>query len=363
MSLPAEDAVCVQGGAELPACKPSDDADPGAHPAGACGRPELGCLRTDLLSDQGVCLTMTPCDHDTDCNDPAESTCAATFLRQLYPNALAQLDTDHLYCLQQGCVADGTACSPGQTCLRNVIPAEAHPPDICVPNCDSQQRCPPNHFCLRKISGPANPAVCIPGLLGFECESDVDCLVGRCTDDGGDALAGGSGVSLHLCTIDCASDGDCMRFDGVQGLFFCNGDHHCATPNAYQGASCDRQIDCTRNPSTVCSRFSPDANQQGTCVQPCAADGTCPAYGGVGHTCIPAVAPAGAKVCVAGLFGRPCGDASACVHGLDCRAGICTAPCQVDADCQSNRWTAGQQATCSGSICLPPGAAADGGAG
>ena len=38
MSLAAEDAVCVQGGAKLRACRPSDTTTPG----GPCGRTDLG---------------------------------------------------------------------------------------------------------------------------------------------------------------------------------------------------------------------------------------------------------------------------------------------------------------------------------
>ena len=60
MSLPLEDAVCVQGNAKLSACKPGDGDD-------ACGRPEFGCLRTDVTTDEGICVTMKPCQLDSDC--------------------------------------------------------------------------------------------------------------------------------------------------------------------------------------------------------------------------------------------------------------------------------------------------------
>ncbi len=82
MSLPDQGAVCVQGNALLSACDPSDD-----RPGIACGVPELGCLRTDVLTDEGVCVTMQPCSQDIDCHDPVRSTCAATFLTRLYGGA------------------------------------------------------------------------------------------------------------------------------------------------------------------------------------------------------------------------------------------------------------------------------------
>jgi len=138
MSLPDEDAVCVQGGALLKACNPADTTTPG----GPCGRSDLGCLRTDVTRDEGVCMTMHPCTNDSDCPNPVRSTCAATFLKNLYPydqDPTTGMHADNLYCLQEGCVSGGSSCAAGQSCLPKLIPAAAHPPDICVPNCDSAQ--------------------------------------------------------------------------------------------------------------------------------------------------------------------------------------------------------------------------------
>ena len=131
-------------------CHPSDDE--------ACGRPGLDCYRTDLLSDEGVCTTMSTCHSNEQCRDPVRSVCATSFLANLYAAAGTVLQNDHMYCLQTGCRAHGTACSPGETCLQQVIMASAHPADICVPNCDSRGNCPPNFFCYRKVSTPATPA-------------------------------------------------------------------------------------------------------------------------------------------------------------------------------------------------------------
>jgi len=368
MSLPDQDAVCVQGNALLKACNPEDDNDKAGHPNGACDHAELGCLRTDVLppnadgKDEGVCITMRTCSQDVDCRDPVRSVCAATFLRKLYSQNTT-LHADNLYCLQEGCDANETSCSPGESCLRKVIPAGANPPDICVPNCDSQGRCPPNHFCLRAISGPANPAVCIPGLLGFVCNTDVDCLLGTCQDDLG--TGAGHGDNLKLCTTSCNSDDDCDKFDSEQGLFVCNTTTHvCATPNAYRGASCDTDADCIRDKDSKCMRTAP-TDRQGTCLHPCDANGGCLPRGGINQTCLPLLSPDGLDgtlpICLPGLFGYPCAADNNCVGGLSCRGPepsqqICTGLCANDDDCAKDKWTIGGWcgASIGAPICIPP---------
>jgi hypothetical protein len=372
-----DNAICVQngkGGAELPFCSPSDDGDPADHPLGACDRSELGCLRTNVEpgANEGVCITGNPCVQDTDCKDPVRSTCAATFLKDLYQGAKDELAADHLYCLQEGCQANNQACSPGETCLKFVVPAAANPPDICVPNCDSNGRCPPNHFCLSRVSGPANPKVCIPGLLGFVCETDVDCLVGTCQSDDPDHPE----LALSLCTISCAGDADCAKYDSAQGNFVCSAGpthRHCVTPSAYTGTLCNTSQDCGMRDKqgTQCSRVSPD-DKQGTCLIPCNADGSCAPRDGVGHTCLPFAGDDGkpVNVCFPGNFSYPCfADAQCAVAELKCAGadlhdpanpvpGLCTRLCATDTDCQQDVWV-GAGSYCGGdtvSICLPLGA-------
>jgi hypothetical protein len=360
MSQTGADEVCVQGNAKLKACNPDDDNDPDGHPLGACDRRDLGCLRTDVLGKEGVCITMNPCLTNDDCHDPVRSKCASTFLRELYVNDPA-ITSDHLYCLQEGCISGNTSCSPGETCLPKVIPAAGHPPDICVPNCDSHGRCPPNHFCLT-ISGPANPAVCIPGLLSFLCQTDVDCLMGTCLSDNDPDPDRG----LKLCTASCQNDDDCALFDSVQGRFVCSKDHRCITPDAYTGALCRTTADCSRDVGTICARQSPTT---ATCLRPCSATNPCKPRGGIGHTCVPLVGDdlKEALVCVPGYFPYPCFDKSQCaVPDLACagadlsdpkdpKPGNCTRLCTTDADCEMNKWTTGQ--TYCGApdvpVCLP----------
>jgi hypothetical protein len=373
MSLPEEGAVCVQGNAKLKFCNPDDDDNlDGTHPDGACGRPDLGCLRTDVAAPgdvgEGVCITGNPCLTDDNCRDPVRSRCAATFLKDLYKGA-PNLRSDHLYCLQEGCSNGGSFCSPGEVCLPTVIPQAVNAPDICVPKCDSHGRCPPNHFCLETISGPANPAVCIPGLLGFVCETDVDCLVGKCKSDNVEQPE----LALKLCTVACESDAECAKYDSDQGIFVCSEgpeNRHCVTPSAYTGALCRTTADCGhRDKGTVCARQRAE-DKTGTCLFPCDAKTPCAARDGVGHTCVPFVGddkmPAGA--CIPGLFGYPCFDKSQCaVSALACAGadlanklgpmpGLCTQLCTTDADCDENKWTAGQS-YCGGvpptTVCLP----------
>jgi hypothetical protein len=346
MSLP-EGAVCVQGNAKLKACNPEDDSNPDLHPLGACDRRDLGCLRTDVLGTEGVCITMNPCLTNDDCRDPVRSKCASTFLKELYVNDPG-ITSDHLYCLQEGCISGNTSCSPGETCLPKVIPAAANPPDICVPNCDSHGRCPPNHFCLSTISGPANPSVCIPGLLGFVCQTDVDCLLGTCKSDNDPDPDHG----LKLCSTSCQNDDDCAIFDSLQGRFICSKEHRCITPDAYTGALCHSSADCVRDVGTVCAHQSATT---ATCLRPCSATNPCKPRGGIGHTCFPLVGDDSkeALVCLPGLFPFPCFDDSQCaVSELACagadltdpknpKPGNCTRLCTTDGDCEKNKWTAG----------------------
>jgi hypothetical protein len=382
MSIPEADAVCVQGNAQLPFCKPSDDTSgDGAHPLGACGRSDLGCLRTDVEAgaDEGICITGSSCSSNVDCHDPVKSTCAATFLRELYSQAGPEdLGTSDLYCLQEGCQGSLSACSPGEVCLPLEVPPSAHAPDICVPKCDSLGRCPPNHFCLSKISGAANPDVCIPGLVGFVCETDIDCLVGKCRSDN----PSNPTVALNLCTTPCTSDAECTRYNSQQGLFFCSAgpdDRHCVTPSAYTGALCRNDHDCEtghRDQGTKCSRINAD-DATGTCLYTCdlTAKSPCAPRDGVGHTCLPFFDDAKnpRPACIPGMFPYPCFDDSQCaVPDLKCagvdltdpmspKPGHCTHLCASDADCNNDVWTAGQSYCGAPSlpVCLPLGADGD----
>jgi hypothetical protein len=359
MSL-ADGNQCVEGNAELGSCDPTV--------ADSCGQSALGCLRTDVTTNEGICTTLIPCTADTDCKDPVRSTCATTFLSQLYAKDTT-LAANNLYCLQKNCQSGASSCSPGQSCLPLLVPAAAHAPDICVPNCDSQQNCPPNHVCFQKISGPANPAICIPGLLGFICETDINCLVGKCLPDG-DPVA-----SLNLCTVPCNNDTDCAIYDSNQGTFVCvlrsDGKSYCEAPYSYRGNACRTDDDCVRNgvrdTTTSCYFQSPPVQPTdvGTCLRAPTAAGCAP-RAGLGQTPLPFYTSDGTKTaaCFPGIFPYPCESNANCVGDLGCRnvdsttgVGNCTILCATnsdptdpDADCHGDRWI-GDQAFCA----TPPG--------
>jgi hypothetical protein len=362
MSLP-DGNECVEGNAELKSCDPRPEAAPNQ-----CGQSALGCLRTDVTSDEGVCTTMIPCTEDKNCKDPVRSTCATTFLNQLYAKN-TQLKANNLYCLQKNCQSGASSCSPGQSCLPLLVPASAHAPDICVPNCDSQQNCPPNHVCFQKISGPANPAICIPGLLGFICESDINCLVGKCLSDGDPDQTTG----LKLCTLACNSDADCAPYDSNQGTFACvtrsDGHGYCESPYSYRGNSCHTDDDCVRNgvrdTTSSCFFEAPPekATDLGTCLRP-SAGGDCAPHAGIGQTPLPFYPASGTAqtlACFPGFFGFPCGGNRNCAGDMTCRqavssvaaSSICTTLCQTDADCNADRWTAGQSFCAPSGVCAP----------
>ena len=331
--------VCAQSGARLDTCNLSSVGD-GQVSSGdtrssvaGCDHPALGCFRNNLLSDTGVCLTITPCTEDRECRDPVRSVCATTLVKTVYSQP-AVFKNSHLWCLQAGCQERRTACSPGETCLRDVIPAAANPPDICVPTCDSNLRCPPAHFCYRKVSGPAAPNICIPGLLGFRCESTIDCMVGECVS---------TGQGFNVCATRCGNDADCARFDGEQGKFICNEERFCVTPNAFRGSPCRADRDC--GDGLTCAVLTADSTT-GNCLPSCdpAAASACPARGGIRHTCLPRADRRGA-VCYPGYFGMPCSSDDGCVGGLTCRPvapgapRVCTNLCADDGDCQKDRWS------------------------
>ena len=321
------------GGSQLTRCQPSL--------GNTCGNPALTCLRTDLILDEGVCTTVSSCETDRDCKDPIRSKCMGDLLRKTYDKA--DLKADHTYCLQAECRARRTACSPGETCMRDILPQASNPPDICVPHCDANGNCPPNYFCYPNIYGDGAPRICIPGLLGLRCESRVDCLFGDCVE---------TGAPYKVCSVDCTTDADCEKFDSIQGTFFCNQAGKCMTARGFKGGACTKDTDCIY-PGEVCGYLT-TTEPNGFCMLACGADRSCPAPGGVPHACRPQLDRAGKLdltgapwVCWPGYFGQLCGDDTQCFPSLSCKKldpandllRICTIPCATDADCDANHFS------------------------
>jgi hypothetical protein len=351
-------AVCLASRAQLVTCRPSA----GRGMPGACAGDGMSCYRTDLLEDQGLCLAMNVCREDTDCRDPARSTCLGSVVRQIYPEAGYR--SDGLHCLQAGCRETLSACPSGEVCLASLIPASRRPPDICVPHCDSSLNCPPNFVCLRKLS-PASVAACVPATVGFRCTTAMDCLIGDCAD---------TGEGFRLCSAPCAADADCVRFNDEFTQLVCVANHdgpgrHCVSPNAFAGSACARDDQCPAGQR--CFFESPyQRTVAGECRPPCDDQGGCPARGGVAHVCL---ALGAERSCYPGRFGLPCADSAQCLAALGCfevpfrqtydsersmdapPAGggvsrICTLPCATDEDCDRNAWT-GRDGYCDAGFC------------
>ena len=163
-------------------------------------------------ADEGVCVTMQPCSQDSDCPNPVRSTCAATFLNELYSKIRTTPTTlrhsDHLYCLQRDCVKGGSSCGPGA-----VVPAACWSrrrptrPTSASPTATRRTAARRTTSASASCPGSGSPRICLPGLLGFLCESDIDCMVGKCiSDDEPD-----EGLRLNLCTVPCSNDDDCEK--------------------------------------------------------------------------------------------------------------------------------------------------------
>jgi hypothetical protein len=342
---------CADTRSRLRTCKPSDGER-------ACPQPETQCLRTNLLEDEGVCVTMSTCSSNDDCLDQTRPACMAPMIRDFYPHAPG-IKTDHSSCVQTGCVKFRTGCGRGESCLPLALPTSAADMDFCVPNCDRHLNCPPNYFCLRKVSGASEPAVCIPGILGFKCNSSMDCLLGECRESG----------SFKVCTSRCDSDEDCARYGSSRGPLVCvappdgDGRKFCQNPNAYNGKNCHLDTECRPNES--CVRESPyygSTMRSGECRQRCGPHEPCVNRGGVPHVCVQG---AEGGWCYPGRIHIPCERKADCVGSLQClevasrnrqdgidRRKRCTIACSTDADCQASTFT--ERVTyCNHGVCTP----------
>lgn len=352
MAIGTESAAATPGAA-LTRCRPSEPE--------ACGGTGLSCLRTDLRNDEGVCMTVSPCKTSAECRDPTRATCMADMLLDVYGEK-AQFSGDQTYCLQTGCNSSGSACSPGESCLRKKISQAMHPPDICVPNCDANNNCPPNYFCIPGLYSKASPHICIPGLPGFRCKNKLDCLVGDCVE---------SGSNFKYCSTPCTDDIDCARLDSDYDKFICSPEKgYCIGAMSFNAGLCVTNADCRGG--EICGYMSANA-KDGNCFLPCGEGGSCPTFSNVPHVCLPQGKPEAPPVCVPSGFGvggspTPCANNAQCLAGLSCvpignpapYPGICSIPCSGDDVCKGNRFTANGfcQLFPMGSplpgVCLPP---------
>ena len=115
---------CLSSGALLRIC----------HPHGGAVNPDwrcpagLECYRTDLLSDEGLCVQMHVCTEDSDCGEK-RPVCAARLLRERSPSLA--IATDNLQCVQSMCGAGKAMCPPGEQCLASYFDGVAGVRHLC----------------------------------------------------------------------------------------------------------------------------------------------------------------------------------------------------------------------------------------
>jgi hypothetical protein len=366
-------SICLKN-SKLRTCKPSE-------PDG-CGK-GLGCLRTDLTRDQGVCLAMNVCSVDEDCRGGVLNTCGSTVLKAMFPRAPFQ--TSNLQCVATACKARGTGCPQGESCLPLLVPPTTPVPDICVPNCDSDRNCPPNYTCWPQLSGPGSPDICIPTLPGSRCKTSLDCWAGDCLD---------TGEGFSVCALPCERDVDCVPYSDSSHRQYCartrEDRRYCMPVSPFAGALCVQDSQCPQpaSPSAVrqrCFRTSPywqGVTPLGECRMPCEEETGCSARGGLPHACF---VRGGDRSCYPGVLGVTCRRSEECLAGRTCEtlpaeegavadagaeadaggdgggdggldggaAGhgtrVCTSPCRDDADCVDGWGT--QEGYCAAGWC------------
>lgn len=357
-------ALCTSSGERIELCVPSAE----ACPAG------LSCLRTDLLHDEGICLPAPTCETSDDCTDPVRRTCMASLVGGGYPGA-TNLQRSGSFCVQANCgVRSFQACLPGTSCMAALSAVGGAGgsglPELCVPDCDAKGRCPPNFVCSVESLGKLGPpgGFCVPGLLGFPCSSDVDCLMGKCL----------SASDRRMCTLECADEASCAAFD-TNGFvtrrmrFSCavepeSGRAECVSPEAYLIRTCTGDADCSTRER--CSGLLPEGllgrGVRGVrvCRPECIDDpagARCPAYGGLPSACFEGAAgngetAGGPRVCVPALFGLGCSADGRCVGDLECVAGPgggrCEKRCTTTLDCRASRWVDGETACGADGTCM-----------
>ena len=351
-------------GVRLEKCKPLED--PRAPGTGTCA-PGFECYRTDLILNDGVCIPFNVCTKDSECPGEDRTYCASEILHErLSTRAL----TDHLVCVDLGCAPpDGVVssddpdgdlqCPEGEECLGKTYSLPGNGlPDICVPHCDSANRCIPNFACARDAYAPTASPLCIPGVPGMRCQKNIDCIVGNCED---------SGVGFRVCTIFCDTDQECAAaLNSGPSVFRCGGDRRdgkkvCLNTSSFQGVQCDpNEANPCPEQTPKCINFSPfnAPNFKPECRIECDAEHPCKIRAGFGHVCL------GKGGCYPGGFGLPCREHSECLTPFSCLEApptgreilegskICSIGCLADSDCLAQPAYTGP-AYCEGDVCRP----------
>jgi hypothetical protein len=159
---------------------------------------------------------------------------------------------------------NGTICADANDCPQDFICAQFGPyaPSMshgeCRLGCDDAHPCPARggipHVCLAGGAGG-----CYPTSFGLPCTSAADCLPElACLP----VLPDVHTVidSPMVCTMSCATDGDCMANPLIRERSFCRQDEHLCRLPGYVGAACETDNQCFTSNCTI------DATGSGTCA-------------------------------------------------------------------------------------------------
>ncbi|HZS42016.1 MAG TPA: hypothetical protein VFF06_34545, partial [Polyangia bacterium] len=322
----------------------------------------------------GVCLAVNSlCADDQDCNSSVFNACSSDV-----STIGLNVPLKGSFCIQTNCKADGTACTPGSSCIRNILGSLTQVPDVCAPNCvphspdDGGVRnyeCVPGFLCLTTAFPQQTARVCAPGQAGWLCNDSLDCSAGKCQDwsDVSPSLAG-----LTACAPKCNTDDDCTRYDnGGNPTFISKLTCHAGGCRAqltllYADQCFQVGQPCSLDTGAACSDVRPfggmplastdggvPAAAGGRCLRGCANDGDCAPLTAVSHvphlcdvvdhTCTPAVP-----------FVAHCASDASCTGGLHCIPGLaaCTRACSTESDC-TNDPALGSAFTCPAGLCVP----------
>ncbi len=394
--------LCSGEGGCLKSCDPSED-DAGC-PMG------LHCvtMKGTVGTNAGVCLPVAAaCRSDHECTSAVYNYC---FTNALLQNTPPDAGVPVSVCLQGGCEADQAACAPGATCLRRVLPSVVNTPDICSPDCDNSEECPPSMICMAKGFPASSGRFCIPGFYNFPCANDLSCFTAG--SECAPALNEPPGLQPTVCAVSCATSADCaslpvsgnptpmtvnacrnghcVSFDSQRTTLFCL---HANTTCAAGGVCTAPQAQSQGNPdggAQACAVNGGTSGPPPLCFIPCPnGDGDCAASQqalGRPLTCVdgPSLAMLPftpdeargfpAKLCIPTVPGLPCdpakngadGENPGCLHGLTCldmKVGppICSKRCTGDGDCREDdhkTFTLGPGFACAplgtdGPLCVP----------
>jgi hypothetical protein len=337
----ATDQYCAPDGAGLTTC----------HPSAPSCKEGFQCLRTSVTADDGLCLPVEVCGKDDECRDPLLHSCLSKVLADAYGAGLEAGMLNNLWCLQGDC-NELSPCQAGHSCLGGLPLLQKIPP-VCAPNCVRNPRdggvedlCPRSFVCASTVLSSLPYRFCLPGLFGFPCERDDQCLIGTCMSMGSHTKA---------CSVPCTTDAQCTNLyhptDGTKTGVACL-DGQCVTAfSLYLQMLCDPDDNrCANGAQCITKPQLSDAGVpaevlpvDAVCYRSCANADDC-RDNGTATACIHGGGPG---ACVPGIPWDPIecnpNDPEACLKGLACKQPTtgrpyCTIACQTDEECQSHPW-------------------------